>query len=84
MHSVIFAERFVNDLASVCSTKVLDRILHNVELLQTVPEMGSANLPDSIRELFGEDVRKLSVAPFLVLYKVLPESEDVLVLGMVM
>ncbi len=46
--------------------------------------MGSANLPDSIRELFGEDVRKLSVAPFLVLYKVLPESEDVLVLGMVM
>lgn len=42
--------------------------------------MGSTNLPRSIAEKYGPDVRKLVVTPFLVFYKLLP-ADRVLVLG---
>ena len=48
--------------------------------MAVIPEMGSTNLPQSISEKYGPDVRKLVVSPFLVLYKLL-DSDRVLVLG---
>jgi len=42
--------------------------------------MGSTNLPASIVEKYGCDVRKFVVSPFLVLYKLL-EDDRVLILG---
>ena len=42
--------------------------------------MGSTNLPRSIAEKYGPDVRKFVVSPFLVLYKLL-DGDRVLVFG---
>ena len=50
------------------------------ESLAVIPEMGSKNLPESIISKYGDDVRKLVVPPFLVLYELL-EDDRVLILG---
>ena len=81
--TVIFTERFKNDLLQVHSKKVRDRIMNDMDLLQHVPELGSKEMPASITERFGSNIRKLVIGPFLVLYKTLPETNAVLVLGMV-
>ena len=80
MAEVLYAEGFFEEMAQVETKRVRDNILDATELLAVIPQMGSTNLPRSISEKHGTDVRKLVVSPFLVLYKLLP-GDKVLVLG---
>jgi len=77
---VLYANTFFAEIEQVETKRVRDNILDATELLAVIPEMGSTNLPKSIVEKYGPDVRKLVVSPFLVLYKLLP-ADRVLVLG---
>ena len=80
MTEVLYAASFFDEMSQVETKRVRDNILENTELLAVIPEMGSTNLPRSISEKYGPDVRKLVVPPFLVLYKLL-DGGRVLVLG---
>lgn len=80
MAEVLYASSFFEEIGKVEKKRVRDNILDATELLAVIPEMGSTNLPRSIVEKYGLDVRKLVVPPFLVLYKLLP-ADRVLVLG---
>jgi len=77
---VLYADSFFDEMAQVETKRVRDNVMDATELLAVIPEMGSTNLPASIVEKYGGDVRKLVVPPFLVLYKLL-NNDRVLVLG---
>ena len=68
MPRLIFAERFANDLAAVASPKVERTIMTALDNIETFPEFGSRLIPSSIRNAFGEGVRKVVVSPFDLLY----------------
>ena len=80
MTEVLYASSFFDEMAQVETKRVRDNIMDATDLLAVIPEMGSTNLPASIVEKYGDDVRKLVVSPFLVLYKLL-DDDRVLVLG---
>lgn len=81
MSKVILTEPFLQQMQQVESARVRDRIFHDIELLPAVPHLGSANLPASIIEKYGHNVRKLPITPFLVIYTELP-PDDFLILGL--
>ena len=80
MAEVLYADSFFDEMAQVETKRVRDNIMDATDLLAVIPEMGSTNLPASIVEKYGDDVRKLVVSPFLVLYKLL-DDDRVRVLG---
>ena len=81
MSELVFTESFIDEMAHVASPRVRGAIFDAIELLATLPEFGSPDLPDSIVKKYGSSVRKLVVAPFLVIYQVLPDDR-VLILGL--
>lgn len=76
MASLQITDGFRADLLAVESDRVFEHILNVVDLLQTVPTMGSLDVPESIRRAYGAGVRKVPVGPFdiVTLYD---ESTDV-------
>lgn len=78
-----YAERFADDLASVTSPKVENRILENLDNIERFGEFGSSMVPASIKEGFGEGVRKVAVNPFDLVYTLYPEQDLVRVEALV-
>ena len=76
MTKVVYTEGFVSDAASVELDAKLQEVRETTELLATLPTLGSRDFPLSICEAFGDDVRKLNVHPFLVIYRY-SESDDI-------
>lgn len=74
---------FRSDLLAVESDRVFDHIMNVVELLQTVPTMGSRDLPESIRRSFGDGARKVPVGPFDVVTLYDENADVVTVAGLV-
>lgn len=70
-----YSERFANDLAQVTSSKVEARILENLDNIEHFGEFGSSMVPESIKREFGEEVRKLAVNPFDLVYTLYPELD---------
>lgn len=70
-----YSERFADDLARVSSPRVEERILGLLDSLDPLPELGSRNLPPSVRERFGEGVRKVAANPFDLVYTYYPEDD---------
>ncbi|WP_180326505.1 hypothetical protein [Raoultibacter phocaeensis] len=44
MHKIVYADRFIDDVAQVYSETVLAEIDRWLELLETLPEIGSSNV----------------------------------------
>ena len=78
MYEIRYTEAFIEDAASVSLESKRHEIRRRVEQLASFPEMGSANLPESIRARYGSDVRKLVVNPFLVIYEVSDDAVEML------
>ena len=76
MAELIFAERFISDAARIYSKKVLNHLKGNIAALERFPNMGSTQIPSSIRREFGNKVRKLAIPPFDLVYEY-DEDEDV-------
>ena len=68
MSRVIFADAFVDALADVQSERVAQRIIRLVSYLEDMPEMGSADLPESVKRRYGVQARQLVATPFDILY----------------
>lgn len=64
MANVRITEGFEEDLGMVLSDRVLNDILNTVTVLQTIPTMGSLDVPAAIALEFGEGVHKIPVNPF--------------------
>ena len=68
MARLVITEGFVDDLSQVWLARVSKRIRESLENLETYPELGSALLPVRMRKTYGESVKRLTVAPFDVIY----------------
>lgn len=82
MAAVNVTSGFGEDLEAVTSARVHNAILGAVKLLESFPERGSTDVPESVRYRYG-DVRKIVVRPFDVVYRYSREDDVVYVLGLV-
>ncbi|MBM6683156.1 hypothetical protein [Collinsella intestinalis] len=83
MSRVIFADAFVDALADVQSERVAQRIIRLVSYLEDMPELGSADLPESVKRRYGVRARKLVATPFDILCTYDAELDEVHVDGLV-
>ncbi|MEG0477173.1 MAG: sirohydrochlorin cobaltochelatase, partial [Raoultibacter sp.] len=60
--------RFADDLAQVTSDQVEKRIYENLDNIEAFGAFGSRNVPDSIKQRFGDAVRKVATNPFDLVY----------------
>lgn len=74
---------FEDDLAMVASDRVLNSILNTIEVLETILDMGSSDVPRSIALTFGENVRKIPVKPFDIVTTYDADTHTVSVLGLI-
>ena len=70
-----YSERFAEDVARVTSAKVEARIYAVLDSIEAFGDFGSKVVPDSIREGFGEGVRKVVVSPFDLIYTYYPSDD---------
>ena len=64
MASLRITDGFRSDLLAVESDRIFEHIPGVVDLLQTIPTMGSLDVPASIRRAYGDGVRKVPIGPF--------------------
>ena len=83
MAEIIYTDSCIEDMLSVQLEGKRGEIFQRIDLLSSFPDLGSANVPDSITERHGNNVRKLTVSPFDVVYEYSPEEDAVYVLGLV-
>lgn len=73
-------EEFSAGLAEIYSDRVLERIERAVRSLAEFPEMGSPLVRKSLVSQYGEGLRQVPVATFLIVYRREERSVDVLAL----
>ena len=83
MARLIYSDAFIEDMMAVELAGKRDEIFDRVDLLSDFPDLGSANVPESIRSRFGDCVRKLVVSPFDIVYEHDRVSDSVNLLGLV-
>lgn len=69
-----YSERFADDLAGITSPKVESHVFAVLDCIAQYGEFGSILVRPSIRSRF-EDVRRVPVAPFDLLYTLYPEQD---------
>lgn len=74
-------DEFVKSLAGIYSTKVLSEIRNILEILTAAPEIGSRNVRPALCEQFGNDIRKIPVSRFVIVYRIV--NSEIRVLGLV-
>ena len=72
-----------NVLAKVDSVRVLNEIECKTILLETVPSLGSNDLPASIQHRFGTNVRRIVCPPFLIIYEYFEDADGVIVYDLI-
>lgn len=70
-----FSARFADDLSLVESGRLEARILADLDNIEAFGEFGSAAIPESIKEKFGPEVRKVAVNPFDLIYSYYSEQD---------
>ena len=83
MARLVYADAFIEDMTAVELSSKRDEIFDKIDLLSDFPDLGSANIPTSIRLRFGNSVRKLVISPFDVVYEYDQASDSVNILGLV-
>ena len=74
------AEEFWQSLAAIWSERLLAHIREVLETLQRFPLVGSANVRQSLVDLYGQNLRKLPVSTFVIIYRFENGVIDVLAL----
>lgn len=83
MAKIIYAEEFLDDAAAIWSSSVQRHLVKALQAIEAFPELGSANIPESIRERYGARVRKMAICSFDLDYEYDSEADVVLVYGLV-
>lgn len=73
-------EEFIEGLAQVWSPRVLDHIKGLIEMLPRNPEIGSTRVRASLSRRYGDNLRKLPVSTFVIVYRFDGKTVDVLAL----
>ena len=83
MAEVVLTERFVEDATAIWSDRLVQRIQQAVTNLERFPEMGSPDVPRTIKQEFGRGVRKYVIPPFDLVYEYDDSSDVVTVYGLI-
>ena len=83
MPELEYSERFAEDLAAVTSARVEERIFRALDGIEMFGGLGSRDVPKSISERFGRDVRKVTVNSFDLVYTFYPQKDLVRVEALV-
>ncbi len=83
MLKIRYADSFIDAAASIRLSSKRREIRQRIEQLSTFPNLGSVNLPGSIKERYGGDVRKLVIDPFIVINEIRQSEIAVYVLGLI-
>ena len=83
MARLVYTDSFIEDMTMVELASKRDEIFDKNNLLSDFPDLGSANVPVSIRLRFGSSVRKIVISPFDVVYEHDQASDSVNILGLV-
>ena len=82
MPNIIYTDAFLTDMLMVESSRIEAAIFDAIDLLPYMPILGARTSHASVVSAYGEGVRVISVTPFDVVYRILPEG-DFLILGLV-
>ncbi len=74
------AEEFSIGLSEIYSARLLSRIEKVVRSLAEFPEMGSPLVRPSLTSQYGENLRKIAIETFLIVYRYDEQTVDVLAL----
>lgn len=83
MPELEYSERFAEDLAAMTSARVEERIFRALDGIEMFGGLGSRDVPKSISERFGGDVRKVTVNSFDLVYTFYPQKDLVRVEALV-
>lgn len=83
MAKLVVSAGFERDLGIVESDRVFEHILATVKLLETMPFMGSRNVPASIARKYNGQVRKVPVNPFDIVTIYHPDADIVEVAALI-
>ena len=78
-----YSERFAEELAMATSARVEERIFRVLDGIEVFGGLGSRDVPRSISERFGGDVRKVTVNSFDLVYTFYPQKDLVRVEALV-
>lgn len=79
-YEVRIADEFVDGLATIYSPRVLGQIENLIDLLRTSPELGSAQVRVCLKKRYGDNLRKIPVSTFVIVYRFDGITVDVLAL----
>ncbi len=69
MAELRYSQRFIEDMDRVEQPSKVDEIEHAAKLISLLPKMGSRDVPAGIRRRYGNEVRKVPVPPFMIIYE---------------
>ena len=83
MARMVYAEEFLEGASLIWSDSVRSHLVNALHAIEAFPEIGSTDVPVSLRERYGESVRKFTIRPFDLVYEYDGEADTVLVYGLV-
>ena len=69
MRSVVYADRFIDDVAAIYSERVLSLLDRRLAAIESHPLIGSPNVRPSLIERFVPTLRTFPVPPFTIVYR---------------
>lgn len=69
MREIIYANRFIDDVARIYSERVLAMLDRRLESIESFPAMGNPCVRASLVERFGPNLRTFPVPPFAIVYR---------------
>lgn len=83
MAKIVYTRQYLDSVADIWSDRVLMKIISIMRSLEAAPEIGSKNVPASVKEEFGDTVYKIPVASFDIIYEYFPQTDTVHILALV-
>lgn len=83
MPKMIYSDRFIDDASLIWSDRVMSELFTILKNIEAFPEIGSSNVPGSVKDEFGQNVRKVVVGPFDLVYEFAEESDTVYIHALV-
>ncbi|MDO4442731.1 MAG: sirohydrochlorin cobaltochelatase [Slackia sp.] len=68
-YKMVYAARFIEDASCVWSGRLRAAIVRALSNIEEFPEIGSQNLPASVKDEFDDSVRKVAIKPFDLVYE---------------
>lgn len=83
MAKLVITENFITLAAQIEYSNKRSEVEKRIRQLADMPGLGSSNLPSSVTDKYGSDVRKLVVFPFDIIYKHNAAEDVVYVLDLI-